>query len=274
MLNLNLINLQKSDIGYTMSTFPDGEPYIKLEEFSRREQINVITRITCPTELFRLMQVGNILNRHGVIWNVYITYLMSSRMDRVMSFQEPFSLEIVAACINNLKPSTVELLCPHSDRVESLISNCGYTEYPFDYKDLEAYDYICYPDKGAAERYLYLVEDQSKVLTCTKVRDPQTGQLSGFQVSNPEVYKGEGKSICVIDDLCDGGGTFIGIAQKLRELDPSVKLSIKITHAIQSQGLQKLLDHYDHVEITNSYKDWLEDERLKVTDVCSKPRMV
>lgn len=274
MLNLNLINLQQSDIGYTTSTFPDGEPYIKLEEFSRREEINVITRITCPSELFRLMQVGNILNRHGVVWNVYITYLMSSRMDRVMSFQEPFSLEIVAACINSLKPSTVELLCPHSDRVESLISSCGYTEYPFDYKDLEAYDYICYPDKGAAKRYSYLVEDQSKVLTCTKVRDPQTGQLSGFQVSNPEVYKGEGKSICVIDDLCDGGGTFIGIAQKLRELDPNVKLSIKITHTIQRQGLQKLLDHYDHVETTNSYKDWLEDEKLKVMDVCSKPRML
>ena len=273
MLNLNLINLEKSDIGYTISTFPDGEPYIKLEEFSRREEVNVITRITSPFELFRLMQVGNILNRHGVVWNVYITYLMSSRMDRVMSFQEPFSLEIVAECINNLKPSFVELLCPHSDRVYNLISNCSYTEYPFNYEDLETYDYICYPDKGAAERYKYLVEDQSRIITCTKVRDPQTGQLSGFQVSNPEIYKGAGMSICVIDDLCDGGGTFIGIAQKLRELDPNVKLSIKITHAVQPLGLQKLLDHYDHVEITNSYNDWHDDENLKVVDV-SKPSLL
>lgn len=274
MLNLNLINLEKSDIGYTISTFPDGEPYIKLEEFSRREEINVITRITCPTELFRLMQVGNILNRHGVVWNIYITYLMSSRMDRVMSFQEPFSLEIVVECINNLKPASVELLCPHSDRVGHLMYNCNWTEYPFDFQDLQNYDYICYPDKGAAERYMCLVEDQNKILTCTKVRDPQTGQLSGFKVSNPEIYRGEGKSICVIDDLCDGGGTFIGIAQKLRELDPNVQLSIKITHTIQPQGLQKLLDHYDYVETTNSYKDWAENVKLKVIDVCSKPRIL
>jgi ribose-phosphate pyrophosphokinase len=262
MLNLNLINLQKSDIGYTISTFPDGEPYIKLEEFSRREEINVITRITCPDELFRLMQVGDILNRHGVVWNVYITYLMSSRMDRVMSFQEPFSLEIVAACINNLKPAIVELLCPHSDRVSHLISNCGYTEYPFDYEDLETYDYICYPDKGAAKRYAYLVEDESKTLICTKVRDPQTGQLSGFQVSNPEVYKGEGKSICVVDDLCDGGGTFIGVGSLLKDNYNPENLILVITHAIQLEGLKKVATVYDQVYITNSYKNWKDVKDL------------
>ena len=70
------------------------------------------------------------------------------------------------------------------------------------------------------------------------------------------------------------GTVVFGIAQKLRELDPNVKLSIKITHTIQPLGLRKLLDHYDRIETTNSYKDWFENEKLKVVDVCSKPRIL
>ena len=46
-------------------------------------------------------------------------------------------------------------------------------------------------------------------------------------------------------------------------------LTIKVTHAIQASGIDKLRQHYDHVEITNSYAEWQEKPGLKVIDVCS-----
>lgn len=54
------------------------------------------------------------------------------------------------------------------------------------------------------------------LVICSKVRDPKTGQLSGFKIENPEVIeKNVNLPFVVIDDLCDGGGTFKGIAQLL-----------------------------------------------------------
>ena len=38
---LNLVNLEKSDIKYTLSRFPDGEVQISLKDFSRKDSIYV-----------------------------------------------------------------------------------------------------------------------------------------------------------------------------------------------------------------------------------------
>jgi phosphoribosylpyrophosphate synthetase len=112
---------------------------------------------------------------------------------------------------------------------------------------------ICYPDKGAQERYDLFKSDG--VLLCEKVRDVATGQLMSFRVTNPEDFKsGE---ITVIDDLCDGGGTFVGLAPKLRELNPT-KLRLAITHAVQLNGIERVAEMYDEVVITNTYEDWDE----------------
>lgn len=64
----------------------------------------------------------------------------------------------------------------------------------------------------------------------------------------------------VVDDLCDGGGTFIGIHNILKKLNPS-SISLWITHAVQLSGIEKVAAIYDKVYITNSYKNWF-DEKL------------
>lgn len=52
---LNLTNLDKSDIKYSISRFSDGEVQITLGEFSHKGEINVRCRITNAEELFVLM---------------------------------------------------------------------------------------------------------------------------------------------------------------------------------------------------------------------------
>ena len=90
---LNLVNLEKSDIKYTLSRFPDGEVQISLGDFSHKDQICVKCRITNAEELFIVTQILDILDRHDVYYDINIFYLMGMRMDRVMDFNRPFTLK-------------------------------------------------------------------------------------------------------------------------------------------------------------------------------------
>lgn len=76
--------------------------------------------------------------------------------------------------------------------------------------------------------------------------------------------------IRVLDDLCDGGGTFVGIAKELRKAAPNRKLSIYVTHMVNPKGILNLSENYNEVYFTNSYKDWQNEtlpSNVKVIEI-------
>lgn len=263
---INLINKDKGDIVYDIINFSDGEKHIKfITEINRKDSAKVICRITSMDELFILMQVGDILNRMEVEWALVITYLMGMRMDRVMSFNEAFSLKIVAKTINDMHPDAVFVVEPHSDRTLKLINNSTPLMNHFAeaaMTDPEHNYMIVFPDAGAKLRYGEALENKVPMMTCHKKRDPATGKLSGFGIDNPEVLNEypECNAFFVIDDLCDGGGTFCGIADQLKELRPDFHRTLAITHAVAARGIYKVMDYYNDLFITNSYADWGNDQ--------------
>lgn len=263
---INLINKDKGDIVYDIINFSDGEKHIKfITEINRKDSVKVICRITSMDELFILMQVGDILNRMEVEWALVITYLMGMRMDRVMSFNEAFSLKIVAKTINDMHPDAVFVVEPHSDRTLKLINNSTPLMNHFAeaaMTDPEHNYMIVFPDAGAKLRYGEALENKVPMMTCHKKRDPATGKLSGFGIDNPEVLNEypECNAFFVIDDLCDGGGTFCGIADQLKELRPNFHRTLAITHAVAARGIYKVMDYYNDLFITNSYADWGNDQ--------------
>ena len=263
---INLINKDKGDIVYDIINFSDGEKHIKfITEINRKDSVKVICRITSMDELFILMQVGDILNRMEVEWALVITYLMGMRMDRVMSFNEAFSLKIVAKTINDMHPDAVFVVEPHSDRTLKLINNSTPLMNRFAeaaMTDPEHNYMIVFPDAGAKLRYGAALENKVPMMTCHKKRDPATGKLSGFGIDNPEVLNEypECNAFFVIDDLCDGGGTFCGIADQLKELRPDFHRTLAITHAVAARGIYKVMDYYNDLFITNSYADWGNDQ--------------
>lgn len=263
---INLISKDKGDIVYDIINFSDGEKHIKfITEINRKDSVKVICRITSMDELFILMQVGDILNRMEVEWALVITYLMGMRMDRVMSFNEAFSLKIVAKTINDMHPDAVFVVEPHSDRTLKLINNSTPLMNHFAeaaMTDPEHNYMIVFPDAGAKLRYGEALENKVPMMTCHKKRDPATGKLSGFGIDNPEVLNEypECNAFFVIDDLCDGGGTFCGIADQLKELRPDFHRTLAITHAVAARGIYKVIDYYNDLFITNSYADWGNDQ--------------
>lgn len=270
MKNILLINVAESDVKYVRSTFPDGETHIKFTtDIDRKEQYRVVCRITNPTELFELMQVGNILNRLGVYWVLEIPYLMGMRMDRVISFNEAFSLEIIANVINSLNIPEVGIYHPHSPRTLQLINNSYELKDDFNYlfkKELSD-SVICFPDQGAYDRYYNTLHEynpySSYYITMNKVRDLENdGKIIKLEPKNIPSALEWINNILVYDDLCDGGGTFILTAKALREINPNGRLTIFVRHLVNPRGLENLSQNYDYVVITNSYKNWENEENL------------
>ena len=266
MQKINLINADKSDIKFVRSVFPDGENHIKFtDEINRKDDYLVITRITNATELFELMQVGSILNRLGVEWELDIFYLMSMRMDRVISFNEAFSLEVVANMINSLHASIVRIYHPHSERTLRLINNSQdmesyYSRYywfgngPWTVTD----NIVCYPDHGAKQRYCNLrVVGNKGHIVMSKVRDLENnGVIKSIVIEEEHNVPENPEQIIVYDDLCDAGGTFCWAASVLKEKYPNTKLIIMVRHMVNKVGIEKLTKIFDGVHITNSYKNW------------------
>lgn len=250
---LNLIRKEASSINYSLSHFPDGEVQITLDSFSRKDDILVKCRITSPEELFILMQVMDILDRQEVTYSVTIYYLMGMRMDRVMDFNRPFTLKVVSTILSKSKAHEIRILEPHSKKIFNL-GNI-FTEYTDDLLEgfktglLSCYQLVL-PDAGAQKRYSNI----SKAILCSKVRDEQTGKLTGFEVKNPNDI--QNKELLIFDDLCDGGGTFCGIAAELRKYSPDTNINIFVTHMVNRKGIENLAKTFNKVYFTNSYRTW------------------
>lgn len=253
---LNLVNLEESDIKYALSRFPDGEVQISLGEFSHKDQICVRCRITNAEELFIVTQIIDILDRHDVYYNINIFYLMGMRMDRVMDFNRPFTLKVIGKMLNDSNAETIAILEPHSD----IIYDCRlgnkfatlFLEKPVRPENLTTDYQLVLPDAGAVERYGYFSED---AISCSKIRDISTGKILEIKIDNPEIIGN--RPLMVIDDLCDGGGTFCRIAEALGKLGVSKeRLNISVVHMVNSRGIENLSKNFNHVWFTNSYKDW------------------
>lgn len=264
---IDLVHKENSTIDYEVITFPDGQIHFKMDNtINHKYPVTVKCRIRNGNELFLLLQVLDVLNRHGMKPVVHIYYLLAARMDRVMSFGEPFTAKIVLDLLDKYD-AYFKFYDAHCQQI--IYHRYSRSKFHLKSAGFPVSDTICtcFPDDGSRERCRAYGTTQ---LHCGKTRDIGTGELSGFEVLNPYEYRGG--QITVVDDLCDGGGTFCGIIKELRKLNPS-KVILQVTHAIQKQGIEKVAALYDEVYITNSYHDWDKEDLPKnvhVTDIINQ----
>lgn len=261
---LNLVDLSKSDFKYSIYNYPDSEKHIVLHDtdWNKYSKINVITRISSMDNLFILLQVNQILQHEGVKINrLIILYLLGARCDRRFSLGEAIDANIIQSLIGNVSAEYILFLDPHSinkKNFDFIPSEKIGTKYNLILKNLDLYRYnICYPDEGAERRYSSELNPHSARLMGEKHR-----KLDRISISLTESrLLDTDYPILVIDDLCDGGGTFAALANELDAIYPDFKREIWVTHAIQKSGIELLASKYNKVYITNSYKNW-ENENL------------
>jgi ribose-phosphate pyrophosphokinase len=266
---INLISLLESDVQYTITKFPDGEIQFSFDyELDRKDKYHVKCRITNAEELFTLLQVGDILDRQEIIWDLEINYLMGMRMDRVMSFDRPFTLKIVGNLISNMNYRTCFITEPHSERTSNEIrKSCDINGYviPFINKYIHDDITIVFPDLGALQRYydnIYFDKcGIDNVVYFEKYRNKLTGKIEAFSLKNED--KINNNHFLFYDDLCDAGGTFLGELSILKRRYPDGKFDIRVAHLVNEEGLDNLCKNFDTVYVTNSYKNWEEVAKRK-----------
>jgi ribose-phosphate pyrophosphokinase len=67
------------------------------------------------------------------------------------------------------------------------------------------------------------------------------------------------KDFVIIDDICDGGATFIGIAEAIHNFRKDYKcifgkIDLIVTHGVFSKGFTELTKCIDNIYCTNSVK--------------------
>jgi len=265
MSTLNLIYPERSDIRFKTMVFPDGQPHIKidmdsLQGISRQEPVQLITRIDNANDLMLALFIKNTLDYlEFETVELYISYLMAARMDRVMLDGEPFSLKIIAAILNQAQFKKVKIFDPHSEVATALIDRSyAVTNHQFvkdalaDYFKKYPTDAYCLvsPDAGALKKIHKLAQflQTDNVVECMKERDLKTGALTNFKTTTDNL---QGQTCFIVDDICDGGGTFAGTAKMLKEKG-AVKVNLIVSHGIFSKGTK--IEFVDVVYTTDSFR--------------------
>jgi len=64
----------------------------------------------------------------------------------------------------------------------------------------------------------------------------------------------------IVDDICDGGGTFLGLGEELKKKNAG-PLFLAISHGIFSKGFDELVKVYEQIFTTDSFRT-IDDERI------------
>jgi ribose-phosphate pyrophosphokinase len=85
-------------------------------------------------------------------------------------------------------------------------------------------------------------------MTASKSRNLMTQEITDTSFDGDVTNR----NVLVVDDICDGGRTFIQLGKKLRE-QGCKELSLLVTHGIFSYGVDELMKIYDRVYTTDSF---------------------
>lgn len=281
----------KHKSGYTVDgplhpfTFPGGEAHIKVDEnadFDDYEYFIADVRGADAHELVQAQMWSEVIRQSVLSKLVLILpYLPAARADRgTPNFQSYINLvtDIVADQIIYLDPHSPAWIEQYTKQDWDMIYG-GYTtkltEFPVAriikrevqaaQEGVTTYAGVIAPDKGAHDRAAQAAKVMGvPVYQAEKTRDFETGKLTGFHMVDalPEVGK-----FLLVDDICDGGGTFIGLADAIGI--GKERLDLWVTHGIFSKGLRELEKHFGAIHTTDSVtnREKLFDQHINDHDI-------
>lgn len=288
----NLSPFSKVDI--PIKKFPNGEllpsfelPPIPFDStyFSFRIILDQ-TKGVNHDEFFVLAQLVSALrnyfyNNKNLFLELELPILPYARQDRRAKVGEAISNKVFIEFINSLKFDKVITYDIHSDSSRVLFTDGTLKEKEQDEcfietvsrlgesvlyqvsREDELFVFVA-PDAGASKK-AYKVAEKAKevlnlnnveVLTAQKHRNTETGLITETSINIPKQFFFGNKRVnfIVVDDICDGGATFIKLAEAINlELvfhnidETKVKKVLYVTHGLFSKGVEVLKEHYNEV---------------------------
>lgn len=232
----------REEVKYECFKFPCGEMHVRLidPDYIKVSEVGIHFDFERTEEVIELLLLVDSLRNEDVkVGALYMPYVPFSRQDRVAVQGDCFSLKVFANLINSLNIPYVFVTDPHSDVTSALINNIQiwsqsdvFHEYFAGKKDF----YLISPDAGASKKIYSLSKyvDCIEVVECSKTRDPKTGEIKGIRIP---LLDFNGKDCYIVDDIVDGGRTFIEIAKILKKRNCG-KVVLMVSHGFFTKGLE------------------------------------
>ena len=250
---------------YTAWKFPGGELHFKLKEDIFESYVTIRTSIKSSDDLMLLCLVIETLNFKNIFPRVAIDYMAYQQADRRFGNNECFSLKVIANILNSFKTDSFAIFDPHSDVSPALLNNCeaydnskfitnALSQWEAQYQGIHRNELIILaPDAGAYKKIFALCEKigfKGQIECCAKSRNHQTGEKTIIVPKFDET-----KEVLIIDDICLAGGTFLGIANQIKN-----KCYLAVSHGIFNNGVDHLLKRFETIYTTDSRCEIINDK--------------
>lgn len=260
---------------------PGGEvhPYVDPAVGTWRA-VNLTAFLKNGTDIMDLVMVTDAIRRLNPAAQIHLwmPYLPYARQDRVPRPGESLTIKPFCDIINLQNYATVSVLDVHSDVGLALLDRVRHVSLSQvvakamtrrNEANTGAWTntVLVAPDAGAMKKTLELARKVGcpYVVCGFKDRDTATGKITGTRV-DINFEPRPGMNWLVVDDICDGGYTFVELAKALREkLDPilgegdlatgkpAYDLELWVTHGLFTKGFEELKRYYTRIETTNSW---------------------
>lgn len=236
--------------------YPDGMPLVRFSGLDDADTL--IVRPQNVSDFMTAMFFADACAERGrPLTNLILPAIPGARQDRLNPEGDYlFTLKSVAKMINDRNFANVVTFDPHSNVGPALVNNCRvysikdfFSEWFVKGQRKVSVPYlgVIAPDAGAGKRAIDAAQALDvDFVQAKKYRYVESGKLAGFECD--KLHRGQ--HYLVVDDICDGGGTFLGLAEIIRQAGATADLYV--SHGIFSKGTEELRKHYKNVYTTDS----------------------
>lgn len=248
--------------------YPDGSIYVTIDfKIEDKSPVAIKQRINSYEDLWYIKCVKNALDDFGVEAYLEIPCMWEQQADRKFKVNESFGLKLVCDFINQMNFKKVLVHHPHSDVTAALLNNC-FVISPFSFihrvlSEMSEDVVVLSPDAGS---FKWIFKELEKI-------DQNIDIECGSKTRNGSVLKNVinrqdfgGKDVLILDDICVYGGTFISIANIIKDRNVG-DLYLATFHTTVQNPNKKLETLFKTVYTTNSKFDSYDLNNVKIITI-------
>ncbi len=250
---------------FELLEYPDGQRNIVLDltKLDKKHPVEINCRIKNFLDLEVLLCLEAALYKNDFHYSIVFSYLFGVRDDRAFSEGQPnYFRDVVMKILAKSKAAEIRVLWPFIPLALStmhhldIISSCNHRQVNKFLFGVSG-DYLIISGDESAKEFsgtkpsLHFIKKRKDGNVLVELSDQSIEEINEAVNLNDNKIK-----IMIVDDLCDGGATFIAEAKYLKQLFPEIELSLFVYHGLFTKGIDVLLDYYfEHIYCTNSYQD-------------------
>lgn len=262
---------------FELIEYPDFQKSIKLnlDKLNKKIPIEIICRIKYFSELEVLLCLVGALNKNDFnISNIKFVYLYGLRSDRAFDIGQPnYTKDVIFKILRELDVNNIDIDAPHNE----YIFRCN-NDFHIDMSGYESEKIMDWCNDYTSDEFLLIAGDESYYEQATSYNidfffvKSRKDNLIDVCINDENKFKNSlgNREIIIVDDICDGGATFIAEYIYLKNKFPNNKIHLIVNHGIFSKGIDLLFDYFETITCTNSYTDIFvtsHKKRLKILKV-------